>query len=172
MNKSELHNYPDLCIRTLAKKDIDQNIHMILGMVGEFFSEVLPVLLFTKDKKKQIEEFGDFFWYVGCFCKINDIEFKQSLKEPEHNLARLLGIIAETYKKHYAYGKDVGDFNKLIQDIIYKAFQLCEEYNLNIEEILQKNIEKLKIRYPEKFETEKALHKDESAEQKVFNENK
>ena len=167
--ESYVLKYSYFCIRTMAQKEgLDNNIHMILGMCGEFFSEVLPILLFTKDKKKQIEEFGDFFWYVGCFCELNNIEFKPSLKEPEYNLARLLGVLSETYKKFYVYGKDVGSFEKLIQDIIYRAFQLCDEYNLNIEEILEKNIEKLKIRYPEKFSDEQAINKDENLEQEIF----
>lgn len=168
--ESYAHKYPSLCVRTMAQReDLDNNAHMALGMCGEFFSEVVPEVIFGKDKSKQIEEVGDFFWYIGCFCSVNDIPFEKSTKEPKNNLAKQLGILAERIKKEYAYKKDTGSFKELIQDIIFRSYQFCDEYNLDVEEILIKNIEKLKARYPDKFEEEKAISKNLSAEQEVFN---
>lgn len=162
-------DYPTLCVRTLAQREsIDNHAHLALGMCGEALSEVIPELVFGTNKKKQIEELGDFFWYVACFCFINLIEFKPSKSEPEHNLLILIGKLTERVKKEYAYKKDTGSYDRIIQDIIYRAFQLCDEYGLDIKEILSKNIEKLKARYPEKFEEEKAISKNEAKEKEVF----
>ena len=44
--------------------------------------------------------------------------------------------------------------------------------NIDIEEIMQRNIEKLKARYPEKFTQEKALSRNLDAERNILEGNK
>lgn len=58
-------------------------------------------------------------------------------------------------------GEEVGD------DMWYKAIT-CDALGLDMNEILAKNIEKLRIRYPEKFDEVKAEKRDTKAERKAL----
>jgi len=62
------------------------------------------------------------------------------------------GEVAEKFKKYFRgdYENDYKNFlmlvSKEIGDLEYYIAKLCNKYNLNFEEILQKNIEKLSSR--------------------------
>lgn len=75
---------------------------------------------------------------------------------------------------------EVGEFNDMIKkwvfhekeldmehakkeagDIIWYVVMLCESFGWNMEEIMQMNVDKLKARYPEGFDVERANHRAE-----------
>jgi NTP pyrophosphatase (non-canonical NTP hydrolase) len=84
------------------------------------------------------------------------------------------GELLDAYKKHFAYGKDLDVVNvgEEIADIMWYISNLCRIKNIDIEEIMQRNIEKLKARYPEKFTQEKALSRNLDAERNILEGNK
>jgi NTP pyrophosphatase (non-canonical NTP hydrolase) len=90
----------------------------------------------------------------------------------KNNLHMVLGISTEsgelldTFKKNLAYRKNLDWVNieEEIGDIMWYISNFCRINNLDFENILDKNIEKLKIRYPEKFTEEKALNRNLDAE--------
>lgn len=170
--KVNLKEYPSLAIRTLADKEgVDPKIHLVMGIVGEFLSEVAPVLSSSLVNKGTLEEeLGDMCFYVGCYCHNEDIEFRASPTVPEDSLGKVIGNLIEMHKKNYAYGKELKHLTKPIQDIIYWIFYIANKYDINIEEMLYKNIEKLRIRYPEGFEDIRAIEKNVDEESKVFEE--
>lgn len=92
------------------------------------------------------------------------------------DLHMVLGIqteaaeIADVYKKHIAYGKDLDLVNvkEEIGDILWYIANLCTLKGWDLGEILQSNIDKLEIRYPEKFTNENALNRDLKEERKVL----
>lgn len=75
---------------------------------------------------------------------------------------------------------EVGEFNDMIKkwvfhekeldmehakkeagDILWYVVMLCESFGWNIDEIMQMNVDKLKARYPEGFDVERANHRVE-----------
>lgn len=78
--------------------------------------------------------------------------------------------IADVYKKHIAYGKelDLVNVKEEIGDLMWYIANLCTLKGWDLGEILQTNIDKLEIRYPEKFTNENALNRDLKEERKVL----
>lgn len=81
------------------------------------------------------------------------------------------GEIANQIKGHLFYGKNLDLVNLLeeLGDLLWFAAELadaCGEPNFT--GIMQKNIDKLKKRYPEKFTEEKAQNRDLTGERKIL----
>lgn len=76
------------------------------------------------------------------------------------------GEFAELAKKHLFHGHplDKEKAAKEIGDILWYVAFACEALGVNMDEVAERNIAKLKARYPEKFETTLSLVKDESKE--------
>lgn len=55
---------------------------------------------------------------------------------------------------------DVGHLKKECGDILWYVAMMCQSFNWNMEEIMQMNIDKLKSRYPEGFDTYLANHRE------------
>lgn len=70
------------------------------------------------------------------------------------------GEVAELVKKHLFHGHPL-DREALVKELGDVAWYLAEcaaALNVDLDEILEKNVEKLKKRYPEGFDTERSLH--------------
>lgn len=73
------------------------------------------------------------------------------------------GEAIDIVKKHIAQGHEL-DRDGLIKELGDVAWYMAETaYALNVplEEVLQRNIDKLRARYPEGFEADKSLHRQE-----------
>ncbi|MEK6915103.1 MAG: nucleoside triphosphate pyrophosphohydrolase family protein [Nanoarchaeota archaeon] len=84
------------------------------------------------------------------------------------------GELLDAYKKHFAYGKNLDKINveEEIADIMWYISNLCRILEISFEDILQKNIDKLKARFPEKFDELKALKRNLEIERKILEGNK
>ena len=88
----------------------------------------------------------------------------------------LMGIATETgelfdaYKKELAYNAtlDLVNVSEEIGDLMWYIINFCTFNNLDLENILEKNIAKLKERYPEKFTKKNALNRDLVKERSVL----
>jgi NTP pyrophosphatase (non-canonical NTP hydrolase) len=82
--------------------------------------------------------------------------------------------LLDAYKKHFAYGKELDTTNvgEEIADIMWYVSNLCTMLNIDLEEMLQRNIDKLKARYPEKFTQENALNRNLDVERQILEGNK
>jgi NTP pyrophosphatase (non-canonical NTP hydrolase) len=80
------------------------------------------------------------------------------------------GELLDAYKKHFAYGKELDKVNvgEEIADMMWYISNLCRMLNIDYEEMLERNINKLKARYPEKFTQENALNRDLDVERKIL----
>lgn len=76
------------------------------------------------------------------------------------------GELLDILKKNIAYKKPIDYVNmkEEIGDIMWYIINLCDLYNWDLEEIMETNIKKLKIRYPEKFNFENAINRNLKAE--------
>ena len=71
------------------------------------------------------------------------------------------GEAIDIVKKHLAQGHEL-DREKLIKelgDIAWYLAEMATVLDVELEEVLARNIEKLKKRYPEGFDTEKSIHR-------------
>lgn len=71
------------------------------------------------------------------------------------------GEVIDIVKKHLAHGHEL-DKEHMIRELGDVAWYLAETayaLDVKLEDILQGNINKLKSRYPEGFDTEKSLHR-------------
>jgi NTP pyrophosphatase (non-canonical NTP hydrolase) len=76
------------------------------------------------------------------------------------------GEFAELAKKHLFHGHtlDKEKAAKEIGDVLWYVAFACEALGVSLDEIAERNIAKLKARYPDKFETRLSLVKDETQE--------
>lgn len=100
-----------------------------------------------------------------------DLKYKE-----KDNLHMVLGIVteagelADVFKKNMAYNKKIDWVNvaEELGDLMWYICNFCNINNLNIEEIMGVNVEKLKSRYPEKFTDEKANNRDLQREREIL----
>ena len=73
------------------------------------------------------------------------------------------GEAIDIVKKHLAHGHEL-DREALIKELGDVAWYLAETataLDITLEEVLERNIEKLRKRYPEGFSTERSIHREE-----------
>jgi len=80
------------------------------------------------------------------------------------------GELMDAFKRKIFYGKelDVVNVKEEIGDLMWYVAILLRELDLDFEELLQINIDKLKARYPDKFTEEHALNRDLDTERKIL----
>ncbi len=81
-----------------------------------------------------------------------------------------VGELIDVYKKNLAYGKDIDITNvkEEIGDLMWYIAGFCKYNNFDLTEILQTNIEKLKQRYPDKFDSKRAINRDLTKEREIL----
>lgn len=165
--------YQKQCKRTCPDLGGDKmNLpHMILGMVSE-----IPELGEAVGKQDLInagEELADFQWYFANYCTFRGYDFSlfEKAKTEENDLMVLFirtSQLTDLVKKNMAYSKDIDkkeEMNLLIniQGIIINAYTT---FNINLQDSLDKNIAKLKVRFPDKFSEENAINRNLEEERK------
>jgi NTP pyrophosphatase (non-canonical NTP hydrolase) len=80
------------------------------------------------------------------------------------------GELLDAFKKKLYYGKelDVTNVKEEIGDMMWYVAILMRELNLDFDELLQINIDKLRARYPEKFSEANALNRDLKKERDIL----
>lgn len=81
-----------------------------------------------------------------------------------------VGELTDIFKKNFAYKKDIDWFNaqEEIGDLMWYVANFCNLNGLNLEDILQTNVDKLKARYPEKFTEHLANNRDLQKEREIL----
>jgi len=166
--------------------------HAIFGITTES-CEFLEGLIkasdvFFADKVNLKEELGDICWYLAIaqdhyqsqgiesdiFSQANpyDVEHKEIITFTEL-LVTTAGELTDVVKRSYYYGK--AENTPQIQDLpclFSKVFRICVAIapflQTNIEDVMTSNRNKLKSRFPEKFDTEKVFNRDLPAERKIL----
>jgi NTP pyrophosphatase (non-canonical NTP hydrolase) len=92
------------------------------------------------------------------------------------NLHMILGMqtevseLADVFKKNLAYNKplDWVNIEEELADILWYLVNFANINNLNIEKSMETNINKLRTRFPHKFEANLAINKDINLERDVL----
>lgn len=84
------------------------------------------------------------------------------------------GELLDAFKRNIFYGKELDTVNvkEEIGDIMWYIAIMCRELNMDMGDILQTNIDKLKARFPEKFTEHHALNRDLNTERNILEGNK
>ena len=78
-----------------------------------------------------------------------------------HGLAGEVGEIHSIYQKVYqGHDLDTEHLKKEIGDLLWFVAELCTVFGFNMGEIAQKNIDKLKKRYPDGFDEDRSINRD------------
>ena len=88
----------------------------------------------------------------------------------------VIGMVTESgeamdmIKKHVYYGKelDLVNLHEEIGDLMWYVALICSACNFDLSDIMEKNIEKLRARYGEKFSEERAINRDLNKERKIL----
>lgn len=74
-----------------------------------------------------------------------------------------VGELTDMVKKFIFHGTPIDEehLKKEIGDILWYIALMCYTCNYDLDDIMQMNIEKLKARYPEGFDTYRANHREE-----------
>lgn len=146
--------------------------HMVLGMVSE-----LPELYEAgelKDKNKVGDEATDIQWYLSNYCNLRnyslDAIYNSSYSGKSYLLENAIYNLTDKVKKYIAYDKPINETDEkdLIRSIIIGCKLICDNYHIDFFLQLGKNIEKLKVRFPDKFTKELAINRDLEAERKTL----
>lgn len=181
--------YRKLTERTLASLDhhtsnyrLLDNLHLVIGMM----TEIAEIIQGDREGKGNVnlqEEIGDLCWYLANYLNINNIgttihtDVDHLLGYPidddkMYSLFISVSDLLDAHKKELAYGerKTITDIQrrKFVLNIYLAINNLALDYGIDFNRCLYKNIEKLKVRYPEKFSEENAVDRDLDKENNVL----
>lgn len=131
---------------------------------------------------EQVEEAEVVGWYLEKYvknccrteCEYSDATMRMTeyadLLHGSMGVCTEGGELQDTVKRYIFYGKELDKVNieEELGDIFWYCAIICKSLKLDLQTILEKNIAKLKKRYPEKFTEDKALNRDLDAERKVL----
>lgn len=102
---------------------------------------------------------------------LSERTINHSLSNEERELHALHGMVAEIGEIHSLYQKEhqghhdsnftvTRTFSEL-GDLLWFISEWCSVYGVSLDDVMEHNIEKLKRRYPNGFETERSIHREE-----------
>jgi NTP pyrophosphatase (non-canonical NTP hydrolase) len=80
------------------------------------------------------------------------------------------GELLDQIKKHVFYGREL-DIVNIIEELgdgLWYIGLILNQLDVSFEEVMKRNIEKLRTRYPEKFTEDKAVNRDLDKEREVL----
>jgi NTP pyrophosphatase (non-canonical NTP hydrolase) len=169
-----LHDYTLKAVRTAATPTSFCNerelniVHFLLGIQ----TETNELVFECKEKWQLKEELGDLFWYCALAATtlgftLNDLTIIPiETEDPEEELQKISGTCTDMAKRIIFYRKEYEDHHiaALIGEILSLLEQLINLYDLEIEDVLECNINKLQARYPDKYTDHHALNRNLSKE--------
>ena len=89
-----------------------------------------------------------------------DITAAEAATHALHGMVSEIGELHGIYQKFYqGHDMDAEHVRRELGDLLWFIAEYCTANMWLLEDIMQLNIDKLKARYPEGFETEKSLHR-------------
>jgi NTP pyrophosphatase (non-canonical NTP hydrolase) len=155
----------------LGSMELDLS-HMALGLGSEL--EELISAEVSSDIVNIGEELGDIFWYLANYDRFRGTNNFQDYKLEEHhfNFSVFIEIskLQNQVKRFIAYKKEIDrvEETKIITNTILAIKYACSRLDLDIYEVMDKNIQKLKVRFPEKFTEENAINRNLEKEYDVL----
>lgn len=169
-------------INTEGKQNL---LHAAIGLATEAneLSQAVNHLGEIKDKINMAEEIGDLWWYWALIVRelYWDVGVLPGSFVPDHTGASTLQLVNAVNnsaidfldyigKKVAFYGKPISAsvIEQKLLPLISASQVLAERCGYTTENCMERVVEKLKVRYPEKFTLELAENRDLGAERKVL----
>ena len=90
------------------------------------------------------------------------LTWKEQGKHALHGMVGEIGELHSIYQKKYqGHPFDEEHAKKELGDLLWFIAEYCTSHDWSMEEIMEKNIDKLKERYPEGFDIEHSLNRKE-----------
>lgn len=179
--KETLRTMPDLGSRTF------DSLHMTVGMITEL-GEINDALETTEDMVDIVnlsEEIADLRWYMSNYANLYSFEFKDTPQIPcsageliqwedyedaYFDMMKYTILLLDMDKKSFAYGKSFQTAYRIdIFTYLNNAFlHFAKYWSIDLEEAMELNIAKLRARFPDKFDTDKAINRDLDVERKIL----
>ncbi|MFT6631217.1 MAG: NTP pyrophosphatase (non-canonical NTP hydrolase) [Bacteriovoracaceae bacterium] len=107
--------------------------------------------------------------FSGMNDRLNDDGLKRLL-HAGIGLSTESGEFLDALKKHIFYGKELDKVNlaEEMGDMFWYMAIVADELGFEFEEVMERNITKLKARYGDKFSEEKAEKRDLETERKIL----
>jgi len=107
--------------------------------------------------------------FSGMNDRLNDDGLKRLL-HAGIGLSTESGEFLDALKKHIFYGKELDKVNlaEEMGDMFWYMAIVADELGFEFEEVMERNITKLKARYGDKFSKEKAEKRDLETERKIL----
>lgn len=175
----DFDDYQLAALRTFNRKHnkIMDILHCVLGTAGEAV-EVAETNHHTSPATR-IKEVGDCLWYSAVLSYELGISFseitysaihmaeggvqeKVAHLSKEHLLSYYAGNLCEEVKKSMFYDREVKTevLRENITRYVAVLMLICQSMNTLLLEVGQVNIAKLKARFPDKFDRERAINRD------------
>lgn len=150
--------------------------HMVLGICSE--DAELTRAFIENDQVNIGEEIADMHWYISNYCNLRGYSLSElnntslEWEDPYAELSSMfnygLSKLQDLVKKNLAYNKPIDRTKEMwyLRMILEGLDNFCTENSIILENILENNINKLKVRYPEKFTEELALNRNLEEERK------
>lgn len=188
MNIREYKNQVQRTLPDLGSKILN-SIHMTLGISSELFEELISAMD-AQDKVNIAEELADVQWYLCNYATIHGIELPEIINpeidwqfKGKHEVVfksnysmfdglKAVGRLNDFDKKELAYGKVIPSNDSARVQCVMFLFEFVEHtansFKINMNEARKRVINKLKLRYPDKFDCDKAINRDVVAERKIL----
>ena len=143
--------------------------HMVLGLSSEYNEYIDAVE--SRNSINVSEECADMMWYLANYCTLRGYDLQEIFdKKPSYyytfnyNLSKLQDLV----KKYLVYNKEIDTEKEkeILRFLSFDIYIFFKQTTISIEQSLQNNIDKLKVRFPEKFTKEAANNRDLEAELK------
>jgi len=143
-----------------------RTLHGVLGIQTELME--LELAFRNMDAVNTVEEIGDVLWYLAILADEYDIrEFDKEITVDD---TAALNDILDMVKKTLFYGKKLDKelMVNFIKTNLNLFAEMCGDLGVTVELAMKTNINKLAIRYPDKFKEEDAENRDLEAERELL----
>ncbi|MDF2499339.1 MAG: nucleotide pyrophosphohydrolase [Anaerosporomusa subterranea] len=144
----------------------------IAGETAEFIDAVVNFETSGEQHAALIKEAGDVSWYCATLCTTAGISYQVVVEAAEEaepallyvcigRLSKAAGDVTEYLKKvvYHGHELDQAKLGNLIGTVLSWMKLFCKRYNLNMQDICDTNIAKLKQRYPEGFNSAGSINR-------------
>lgn len=176
----ELKQYLEESKRTFNhENEYKDTEHALKGVVTEWFE--LKRAIRRNDYENRKEEAGDIMFYLAQLIRQYNLEINIGRTENVNAMGgyyiigdSLVEDLVDLFKRHFHYGVqlDISFLTHLVSsivDMLNSMNTLISKPLANYKGVMEINIAKLKVRYPDKFSPEKAINRDLEKEKEVLN---
>lgn len=148
------------------------SIHMVLGMCSELYE--FESARINRDDVNIAEELTDIAWYASNYCNIRNIDILglYKLERDQGSLDSSWRLLVNNISELQDYDKKELAYNKIetreiaesrvgaITLVLHCLNNLYKHFNLDPEQAMQNNIDKLRARFPNAFSEFDANNRD------------